>query len=342
MVKEIAIDMGTTTTRVYAKDKGLVVVESTAVAVDTRKDEVIAVGKDAKEMIGREPENVKALTPMEEGVISDFDAACHLLRQLIKQTIGQTYFGRPVVKLSFPLGITEVEEMALREVAGAAGGKKIEIIPAISAAAVGAALPFTGTTGCMIVDIGGGHTEAAVLAMKSIITNKMERVGGNTVTAAIIPYIKREYGMLIGENTAEMIKINIGSAIPKVQEEFLDISGRDLHTGLPKTVTVSSTEITEAISDAVSQIIDVIKETLDATKPALISDIAAEGITLVGAGALLDGLDKKIALDTGISVTIADSPVECVIAGLGRCLANEATRKMPAMYKPRRIQGDWN
>ena len=340
MPKEIAIDMGTSNTRVYIKEKGRIIAVPTAVAVDIRKDSVIAIGSDAKEMMGREPESIKTLKPMEEGAVSDFDAACHLLRQLLKEAMGQTYWGRPKVMLSFPMGITEVEEMALLEVAEAAGGKKPELIPAISAAAVGAGLPVTGVRGNMIVDIGGGCTEVAVIAMKSLILDKMERVGGNTITDAIIPYMKREHGILIGENTAEKIKTSIGSAIPKAQEEFLDISGRDLHTGLAKTVTVSSTEITEAISDAVASIIAVIKAAIDETKPELVTDISEDGITLVGAGSLLSGLDKRIALDTGMPVNIADSPVECVIEGLGICLVNDATRKMPVMYKLKRLQGD--
>ena len=211
MAKDIAIDLGTSNTKVYIKGKGLVVAEPSVVSVNSRQDMVIAVGQQAKEMMGRAPESINAIKPVKDGVIGDFDAACHMVKAFIKQAMGQSYFGRPAVKLGFPIGITEVEEMALKEVAEAAGGRKPELIPAIATAAIGANLPFNTPKGVMLVDIGGGTCEAAVLSMGGVVVSKLVRTAGKAIDDTIIPYIKKEYGMLIGERTAEEIKINIGA-----------------------------------------------------------------------------------------------------------------------------------
>ena len=335
MAKELAIDMGTSHTKVYVKGKGLVIVEPSVVAVNIKQDMVIAVGRQAKEMMGRAPESISAIKPIKDGVIGDFDAACHMIKAFIRQAMGQSYFGRPTVKLSFPIGITEVEEMALKEVTEAAGGKKPELIPAIATAAIGANLPFNTPKGMMIVDIGAGTCESAVLSMGGVVVSRLVRTAGNAIDNAIIPYIKKEYGMLIGERTAEEIKINIGSAVPKAQEEYMEVRGRDLYTGLPKNIRVSSSEITDAIKDPVNTIVALVKSVLEETPPELLADIIDEGITLTGAGALLGGLDKLIQLETGMTTVVAENPMECTIAGLGRCIENEAVRKLPAMYNQR-------
>ena len=332
MARDIAIDMGTSNTKVYVKGKGLVVREPSFVSVNMKQDTVIAVGNASKEMMGRAPESITTIKPIKDGVIGDFDAACHMIRAFIKQAMGQSYFGRPMVKLSLPLGITEVEEMALKEVAEAAGGKKPELIPAIAAAAIGANLPFNSPKGVMIADIGGGTCEVAVLSMGGVVVSRLLRTAGNAIDETIIPYIKKEYGMLIGDRTAEEIKITIGSAIPKAQDEYMEVKGRDLHTGLPKNIRISSTEICDAIRDPVNAIVAAIKTVLEETPPELLADIIDEGITLTGAGALLGGLDKLIQLETGMTTTVAENPLECTVAGLGRCLENEAVRKLPAMY----------
>ena len=335
MAKELAIDMGSSHTKVYVKGKGLVVMEPSVVAVNTKQDTVIAVGRQAKAMMGRAPESISAICPISDGVVSDFDAACHMVKAMIRQAMGQSYFGRPTVKMSFPVGITEVEEMALKEVAEAAGCRKPELIPAIAVAAIGANLPFHTPKGVMLVDIGGGTCEAAVLSLGGVVVSRMIRTAGNAIDNAIIPYIKKEYGMLIGERTAEDVKINIGSAVPKAQEEYMDVRGRDLYTGLPKNIRISSGEITDAIKDPVSQVVNLVKSVLEETPPELLADIIDEGITLTGAGSLLSGMDRLIQLETGMHTAVAENPMECTVAGLGRCIENEAVRKLPAMYNRR-------
>lgn len=331
MSKDIAIDMGTANTKVYVRGKGLVVIAPSVVAVNTRQDQVIATGQQAKEMMGRAPGSISAIQPIRDSVVGDFDAACQMVKVFIKQAMGQSYFGRPVVKLGFPQGITEVEEMALKEVAEAAGCKKPELIPAIATAAIGANLPFNTPKGVMIVDMGAGTCEAAVLSMGGIVVSKMVRIAGDAIDDTIIPYIKKEYGMLIGRRTAEDIKINIGSAIPKAQEEYMEVRGRDLYTGLPKNIRVSSGEITDTIKDPVNTIIALIKNVLEETPPELLADIIDEGIVLTGGTSLLGGMDKLVQLETGMNAVVAENPMECTIAGLGRCVDNEAVRKLPAM-----------
>ncbi|MBE7057200.1 MAG: rod shape-determining protein [Ruminococcaceae bacterium] len=331
MSKDIAIDLGTANTKIYVRGKGLVVIAPSVVAVNLRQDEVIAVGQQAKDMMGRAPGSISVIRPIKDSVIGDFDAACQMVKTFIKQAMGQSYFGRPVVKLGFPKGITEVEEMALKEVAEAAGCKKPELIPSIATATIGASIPFNSPKGVMVVDMGAGTCEAAVLSMGGIVVSKMTRLAGDTIDESIIPYVKKEYGMLIGKRTAEEIKITIGSAVPKAQEEYMEVRGRDLYTGLPKNIRISSSEITDTIKGSVDAIVSLIKSVLEETPPELLADIIDEGITLTGGTSLLSGIDKLVQLETGMKVTVAENPMECTIAGLGRCVDNETVRKLPAM-----------
>ncbi len=334
MSKDIAIDLGTSNTRIHVRGKGLVVSAPSVVAVNVKQDEVIAAGEQAKDMMGRAPSTINAIKPIKDSVVGDFDAACQMVKTFIKQAMGQSYFGRPVVKLGFPIGITEVEEMALKEVAEAAGCKKPELIPSIATAAIGANVAFNTPKGVMVVDMGAGTCEAAVLSMGGIVVSKMVRLAGDAIDEAIIPYIKKEYGMLIGRRTAEEVKITIGSAVPKAQEEYMEVRGRDLYTGLPKNIRVSSSEIADTIKEPVNAIINLIKSVLEETPPELLADIIDEGITLTGGTALLGGMDKLVQLETGMVVNIAENPMECTVAGLGRCVDNETVRKLPAMeYK---------
>ena len=254
-----------------------------------------------------------------------------MLKNLLERVCKRYNAVRPRVLVGVPSGITEVEEMALKEVAEASGCKKPELIPSIAAAAIGANIAFNSPKGIMIVDMGAGTCEAAVLSMGGIVVSKMIRIAGDAIDNAIIPYIKKEYGMLIGDRTAEEIKITIGSSVPKAQEEYMEVRGRDLYTGLPKNVRVSSSEITETIKEPVNAIIGLIKSVLEVTPPELLADIIDEGITLTGGTALLGGMDKLVQLETGMIVNVAENPMECTVAGLGRCVDNETVRKLPAM-----------
>ncbi len=318
--KDIGIDLGTANTLVFMKGKGIILREPSVVAVDTRKDEVLYVGQEAKEVIGRTPGSIVAMRPLKDGVIADFDITANMLQRFIKKVCGNSFFSRPNIVICIPSGVTEVERRAVREAAVAAGGRRVSIIEEPMAAAIGAGLPVAEATGSMVVDIGGGTSEVAVISLGGIVTARSVRVGGDAFDFAIIQYIKRKHNLLIGERTAEQIKIDIGSAYPYEEELNMDIKGRNLVDGLPKNITITPKEIREALADSISSVLDAIKTTLERTPPELAADIIDHGIMLTGGGAMLRGLDKLVSKETGINVLIAENPLDCVAVGTGRVL----------------------
>lgn len=318
--KDIGIDLGTANTLIFMKGKGIIMREPSVVAVDTRNDTVRYVGQDAKEVIGRTPGSIVAVRPLKDGVIADFDITASMLQIFIRKVCNNSVLARPRIIICIPSGVTEVERRAVREAAFKAGAKHVSIIEEPMAAAIGAGLPVAEATGSMVVDIGGGTSEVAVISLGGIVASRSVRVGGDELDNSIIQYIKRKYNLLIGERTAEDIKINIGSAFPLEEEATMDIKGRDLMDGLPKNIQITSEEIREALADPLSMVLDAIRTTLEKTPPELSADIIDHGITLTGGGALLRGLDQLIEKETGMPVHIAESPLECVAMGTGRVL----------------------
>lgn len=323
--KDMGIDLGTANTLVYVRGKGIVVNEPSVVAVNTNTNEVLAVGNEAKEMIGRTPGNIVAIRPVKDGVIADFAVTQAMLRYFIDKAYTRSLFGpKPRVIVCVPSGVTEVEKRAVVEATIAAGARDREayLIEEPMAASIGAGLPVEEPTGTMIVDIGGGTSEVAVISLGGIVTSTSLRVAGDELDSYIAAYIKKEYNLAIGDRTAEEIKLTIGSAYPKDVLEEMDIRGRDLVTGLPKTATITSDEMLKAIHDPIHEIIDTIKQTLESTPPELAADIMESGITLTGGGALLPGLDRLIAEETGMPVNVAEEPLNCVVKGTGMVLEN--------------------
>lgn len=318
--KDIGIDLGTANTLIFMKGKGIIMREPSVVAVDTRNDTVHYVGQDAKEVIGRTPGSIVAVRPLKDGVIADFDITASMLQIFIRKVCNNSVLARPRIIICIPSGVTEVERRAVREAAFKAGAKHVSIIEEPMAAAIGAGLPVAEATGSMVVDIGGGTSEVAVISLGGIVASRSVRVGGDELDNSIIQYIKRKYNLLIGERTAEDIKINIGSAFPLEEEATMDIKGRDLMDGLPKNIQITSEEIREALADPLSMVLDAIRTTLEKTPPELSADIIDHGITLTGGGALLRGLDQLIEKETGMPVHIAESPLDCVAMGTGRVL----------------------
>lgn len=321
--KDMGIDLGTANTLVYMREKGIIVNEPSVVAINTQTREVLAVGNEAKEMIGRTPGNIVAIRPMRDGVIADFDVTQAMLKYFINKAYVRSMFGpKPRIVICVPSGVTEVEKRAVLEAAIAAGSKAKDtyLIEEPMAAAIGAGLPVADPAGSMVVDIGGGTSEVAIISLGGIVTSTSLRVAGDALDTAIVNYIKREFSLAIGDRTAEEIKITIGSAFPLKQEEKMEIRGRDLVSGLPKTVEVNSIAIREALSEPVDSIINSIKQTLEATPPELAADIMEYGITLTGGGAHLRGLDALITDETGMPVNIAEEPLNCVALGTGMVL----------------------
>ena len=320
--KDIGIDLGTANTLVFMKGKGIIIREPSVVAVDTRTDIVKFVGLEAKQVIGRTPGSITAVRPLKDGVIADFDITTSMLEQFIKKALNKTFLAKPRVIICIPSGVTAVERRAVKEATERAGAKKVAIIEEPMAAAIGAGLPVEEPTGNMVVDIGGGTSEVAVISLGGIVAAKSVRVGGDAFDNAIIQYIKKKYNLLIGERTAENIKMTIGSAFPLETEETMEIKGRNLLNGLPENIEISSVEIREALGDALSSVVDAVKVTLEKTPPELAADIIDQGIMLTGGGALLRGLDRLISQETGMPVHIADSPLDCVAEGTGKVLEN--------------------
>ena len=320
--KSIGIDLGTANTLFYVHGKGIVMREPSVVAVDTKTDTVRYVGQEAKSVIGRTPSSIVAVRPLKDGVIADFDITTSMLNIFIKKICGNNFLFKPRILICIPSGVTEVERRAVRESALKAGAKQVIVIEEPMAAAIGAGLPIEEATGSMVVDIGGGTSEVAVLSLGGIVVSKSVRVGGDEFDQSIIAYIKRKYGLLIGERTAEQIKLEIGSAYPLEEEMKMIIKGRNSIDGLPKSLEISSSEIRDALEEPLSNIVLAVKETLEKTPPELSSDIIDHGITLTGGGALLRNLDKLINSETNITVHIAEDPLDCVANGTGIALDN--------------------
>ncbi|NLG33568.1 MAG: rod shape-determining protein [Syntrophomonadaceae bacterium] len=321
--RDLGIDLGTANTLVHVKGKGVVLREPSVVAIQSDSGQVLAVGEEAKRMIGRTPGSIRAIRPMKDGVIADFDVTQSMLKYFINRALGQNLpLIRPRVIISVPTGCTTVEERAVREAGIQAGAKEAYLIEEPMAAAIGAGLPVHEPTGNLIVDIGGGTTEVAVISLGGIVTSRSIRTAGDNMDEAIIQHLKRSSNLMIGERTAEDIKISIGSAIWDGMEEYYDVPGRDLVSGLPKTVRVSSTEIRQALKETVDQIVEGIKICLEKTPPELASDIIDRGIVMAGGGALLRGLDQLISNETNMPVYVCEEPLLAVAKGTGKVLEN--------------------
>ncbi len=318
--RDIGIDLGTANTLVYVQGKGIMMREPSVVAVDVKKEEVMAVGSEAKEMIGRTPGSISAVRPLKDGVIADFEVTSAMLRYFIKRALKNTLFSRPRLIVCIPSGVTEVELRAVKEASRNAGARDVELIVEPMAAAIGAGLDVSDASGCMIVDIGGGTSEVAVISLGDIVTAQSVRVAGDDFDEAIISYIKKKFNLLIGERTAEELKIKLGSAFPYEDETTMDVKGRNLVDGLPKNIVISAEEVREALADPVGAIVDAVKSTLERTPPELSADIIDNGIMLTGGGALLRGLDMLINRETGMPVHVAENPLDCVVNGTGKCL----------------------
>ncbi|PZN08206.1 rod shape-determining protein [Thermaerobacter sp. FW80] len=318
--RDMGIDLGTANTLVYVRGRGIVIHEPSVVAVQAETKQVLAVGEEAKRMIGRTPGNIIAVRPMKDGVIADFEITQAMLRHFIAKALRGRPLLRPRVVICLPSGVTEVEKRAVVDATEQAGARKAYPIEEPMAAAIGAGLPVHEPTGNMIVDIGGGTTEVAIISLGGIVTHRSIRIGGDEMDEAIVNYVKRNYNLLIGERTAEEVKIAIGSAYPMDDEGSVEIRGRDLVTGLPKTIEVTAAEIREALSETVAAIVDAIKVTLERTPPELASDIMDRGIVMTGGGSLLRGLDRRVAEETGMPVHIAEDPLLSVALGAGKYL----------------------
>ena len=319
MGRDMAIDLGTANTLVYVRGRGIVLNEPSVVAINVKDGRPVAVGSDAKRMIGRTPAHIEAVRPLKDGVIADFDVCEKMLRYFI-QRVHQRRWAKPRMVICVPSGITAVEKRAVLEAAEYAGARKAHIIEEPMAAAIGAGLPIHEPTGNMIVDIGGGTTEVAVISLVGVVTSQSVRIGGDELDEAIISFAKREYSLALGERTAEEIKIVLGSACPLEEEVHAEIRGRDLITGLPKTIVTSTVEVRDAIEEPVAAIVDAVKVTLDKTPPELAADIMDKGIVVAGGGALLHGLDVRLANETGMPIVIAPNPLHTVAIGAGQCL----------------------
>jgi rod shape-determining protein MreB len=332
--RDMAVDLGTANTLVYVRGRGIVLSEPSVVAIDQSTRDVHAVGLEAKRMIGRTPGTISAIRPLKDGVIADFDVTEQMLRHFI-QKVHQHRFAHPRVVVCVPSGVTGVEKRAVEEATLSAGARQAYLIEEPMAAAIGAGLPVGEPTGNMIVDIGGGTTEVAVISLGGIVVSQSLRVGGDEMDEAIINHIKREYKLLIGQQTAEEIKLEVGSAHPLKEEVQAEVRGRDMLTGLPKTVILSSEEVRHALEEPVSQIIDAIKSTLDKTPPELSADIMDRGIVLAGGGALLQGLDQRLRQETHMPTHLAESPLTCVAVGSGRSLEEFEAMKNSAKARAR-------
>ncbi len=321
---DLAIDLGTANTLVYVKGKGIVLREPSVVAVrqDGRTSRVLAVGKEAKSMLGRTPGNIQAIRPIKDGVIADFEVTEAMLRYFINKVHNRRTLVHPRIIVSVPSGITQVEKRAVKESAESAGAREVYLIEEPMAAAIGAGLPITEPTANMIVDIGGGTTEVAVISLAGVVYAKSVRVAGDKMDDAILQYIKRKHNLAIGEHSAEVIKTTIGNVMPDEPYETMDIKGRDLVSGVPKTLNIDSSEIQQAISEQVDAIIDAVKMALELTPPELSADIVDQGIVLTGGGALLTNLDKRLKEETGLPIIIADDPLSSVVLGSGKALEN--------------------
>ncbi|MBU1084643.1 MAG: rod shape-determining protein [Candidatus Omnitrophica bacterium] len=318
---DMGIDLGTASTLVYIKNEGIVLCEPSVVAVEAGTTNVLAVGEEAKRMLGRTPGNIVAIRPMRDGVIADFEITECMLRYFIKKVHNSRRLVRPRVIIAIPSGITEVEKRAVKDSALHAGAREVFMLEEPVAASIGVGLPIQEPSGNMIIDIGGGTTEMAVISLAGVVFSKSIRIGGDEMDEAIINYLKRTYNLMIGERTAEEIKITIGSGYPLDEEMTMEVRGRDLVAGLPKKITVTSEEIREALAEPIAQIIEAVRITLERTPPELSADLIEKGLILAGGGALLRGIDKLVAEETGLPVHIADDPLTAVVLGTGKVLS---------------------
>jgi rod shape-determining protein MreB len=319
---DIGIDLGTANTLVYVRNQGIVLNEPSVVAVEKSSGKVLAIGSAAKEMMGRTPGGIEAVRPLKDGVIADFQISEKLIADFLRRVVKHRYLMKPRVVISVPSGITEVEKRAVRDSAENAGAREVYLLQEPMAAAIGVGLPVEQPTGIMVIDIGGGTSEIAVIALNGIVNDTSIRIAGDEFNDSIINYLKKNYNLLIGELTAEDIKIKIGSAFPLEKEISLEIRGRDLVAGVPKNLKVSSVQIREALSETVDMIVEAVRQTLEQTPPELASDILDRGIVLTGGGALLRGLDKRLRQETNLPVIIAEDPLTCVVRGSGVVLEN--------------------
>lgn len=320
--KDIGIDLGTANILVTLKGKGIILKEPSVVAIDRRTGNILSTGSEAKDMLGRTPEQIKAVRPLKDGVIADFTATQLMLKNIIEKVEKKYCVGRPRVVVGVPSGITEVEERAVEESVIQAGAKEVYLIEEPMAAAIGASLDVAEPSGNIIVDIGGGTTEVAVISLGGIVISHSLRIAGDELDEDIINYVKREMNLAIGETTAEQIKMQIGSAMPLMAEEIMEIRGRDLTDGLPKNKKVTSIQVEEAMKESISKIVDIVKTTLEKTPPELVADIMEKGIILAGGGALIKNLDKLLSIETGMPVYVAEEPLDCVVKGAGKSLDN--------------------
>ena len=317
---DIGIDLGTANVLVYIKGKGIVLREPSVVAVDKDTNRVLAVGEEARQMIGRTPGNIVAIRPLREGVIADYDITESMLRHFIEKVVGRSFVFRPRIMICIPSGVTMVEQRAVQEAAEQAGARHTQLIEEPLAAALGAGLDISEPCGSMVVDIGGGTTDIAVISLGGIVTSASLRIAGDKFDSSIIDYIKREFNLMIGERTAEDIKINIGAAFPEARQGHMDVRGRDLLSGLPKTIDVSVQQISEALNSPVTRIVDCVKRVLEDTPPELSADIMDRGIIMSGGGSMLYGLDELIRRETQIPTSLAEDPLSCVALGTGKAL----------------------
>jgi rod shape-determining protein MreB len=329
--KDLAIDLGTANTLVSIPRQGIVINEPSFVAIDTRSEKILAVGQDAKDMFGRTPGRINIVRPLKDGVIADFMMATVMLKYFVKKAMAQTHFLRPRIVIAVPFGITEVEKKAVKDAAIQVGARNVTIILEPMAAAIGAGLPIRQPLGSMVIDIGGGTTDVAVISLAGIVSGQSVRIAGDEMNDAIIRYLKQKYNLLIGQKTAELLKIAIGSASPLDRERTVDVRGRDLARGIPSTKRISSEEIRDALAETLLAIVDTVKRTLEETPPEVSADIMEYGIVLTGGGALLRNLDAKITQELGLSVALADDPLTTVAVGTGKVMSETGYLKSIAV-----------
>ena len=336
--KDIGIDLGTANTLVFMKGKGIVMREPSVVAVDVRSDTVLAVGTAAKEMIGRTPGSIVAVRPLKDGVIADFDITATMLKHFIRKVVRSTMFSKPHIVVCIPSGVTEVERRAVEDAARQAGASQVELIEEPMAAAIGAGLPVAEPTGSMVVDIGGGTSEVAVISLGDIVTSVSVRMAGDKFDEAVVKYIRKKHNVLIGDRTAEELKMSIGCVFPRPEEVTMEIKGRCLMTGLPRVFSVSSSEMIEAFEEVSSRILEAIHGVLERTPPELVADISTNGIVMTGGGSLVSGFDKLVTARTGIHTVIAEDAISCVALGTGKSLDSLNAMQDGTMNLSRRKQ----
>jgi len=318
--KYIGVDLGTVNVLIWVRGKGIVLQEPSVVAIALNDEKIVAVGEEARAMLGRTPDTLEVARPLREGVIADYLVTEKMLRYFIEKVTGRIRLFKPMIAISVPVGVTSVESRAVHDAAIQAGGREAYLIPEPLAAALGAGMPVGTPTGNLVADIGGGTSEAAVVSMNGIVEFASVRVGGNRIDEAIMGYVKRKYNLLIGEQTAEDVKLKIGSALPLEEEERIEVRGRDQVSGLPKTISITSGEVTEAIAEPLAAIVGVVKQVLEKTPPELASDIIDRGIVMTGGGSLLRNFDRLLTKETGVPCFVADNPIGCVALGAGKAL----------------------